>query len=77
MMRAGRSDDEIKQYLVARYNDFVLYDPPLKPGTLLLWFTPLALVIVGAGVLVAILRRRSALAAAAPRADVADPGDDW
>ena len=32
MMQSGKSDAEIKQYLVARYNDFVLYDPPLKPG---------------------------------------------
>src|SRR5690242_14996820 len=36
MMQAGKSDDQIKQYLVARYSDFVLYDPPLKTSTLLL-----------------------------------------
>ena len=33
MMQSGKSDAEIKQYLVARYNDFVLYDPPVKAGT--------------------------------------------
>lgn len=76
MMRAGKSDDEIKQYLVARYNDFVLYDPPLKPGTWLLWFLPFALVVVGAVVLVRILRARARLAAAAPP-PAAEPGDDW
>lgn len=75
MMRSGKSDDEIKQYLVARYNDFVLYDPPLKPGTWLLWFLPFALVLVGAIVLARILRRRTRLAAAETPAP--DPGDDW
>lgn len=75
MMRAGKSDAEIKQYLVARYNDFVLYDPPLKAGTALLWFAPFAFVLIGAGVLVAVLRRRTTQAAAAP-ADT-EPGDDW
>jgi len=61
MMRSGKTDDEIKQYLVARYNDFVLYDPPLKPGTWLLWFTPFALLLIGVCVVVVIVRRRSAL----------------
>jgi cytochrome c-type biogenesis protein CcmH len=59
MMRAGKSDAEIKDFLVARYNDFVLYDPPLKPGTYLLWFTPFVLVAIGAIALVRILRRRA------------------
>lgn len=59
MMRAGKSDAEIKQYLAARYNDFVLYDPPLKPGTYLLWFTPFVLVAIGAIALLRILRRRA------------------
>ena len=63
MMRAGKNDAEIKDYLVARYNDFVLYDPPLKPGTWLLWFTPLALVLIGAFVLARIVRARARQAA--------------
>ena len=67
MMRDGKSDDEIKQYLVARYNDFVLYDPPLKPGTWLLWFTPFALVLAGALVLVRIVRTRARAARGADR----------
>ena len=75
MMQSGKSDDEIKQYLVARYNDFVLYDPPLKPGTWLLWFTPFALVLIGAGVVVAILRRRIPQASGA-RTD-SDSTEDW
>jgi cytochrome c-type biogenesis protein CcmH len=76
MMRAGKSDDEIKQYLVARYNDFVLYDPPLKPGTWLLWFLPFALVLIGAVVLWRILRQRTRQAAAVA-VNPADSGDDW
>jgi cytochrome c-type biogenesis protein CcmH len=76
MMQSGKSDDEIKQYLVARYNDFVLYDPPLKPGTWLLWFTPFALVGIGAFVVAAILRKRSAQAPRPQRAE-SDSGDDW
>jgi cytochrome c-type biogenesis protein CcmH len=72
LMREGKSDAEIKQYLVSRYNDFVLYDPPLKPGTWLLWFTPGVLVAVGAGVLVSIVRRRSRLGSTEP-----ETGEDW
>jgi cytochrome c-type biogenesis protein CcmH len=63
MMRDGKSDAQIKQYLVARYNDFVLYDPPVKPGTYLLWFTPFALVAIGAIAVFGIVRRRARVAA--------------
>ena len=42
-MRRGASDSEIVDYMVARYGDFVLYRPPLKLTTLLLWFGPLLL----------------------------------
>lgn len=44
MMRAGQSQDEILDFLVERYGDFVLYDPPLKPSTYLLWFGPFVLI---------------------------------
>jgi cytochrome c-type biogenesis protein CcmH len=55
---AGRSDDEIRAYLVARYGDFVLYDPPLKRTTWLLWVGPFVL-LGGGGVLWwMVLRRR-------------------
>ncbi|HMM56161.1 MAG: cytochrome c-type biogenesis protein CcmH [Proteobacteria bacterium] len=59
MMQSGKSDDQIKQYLVSRYNDFVLYDPPMHAGTWLLWFGPFAFVLIGAGVLWKILRSRA------------------
>lgn len=75
MMQAGKSDAQIKQYLVARYSDFVLYDPPLKTSTLLLWFGPAALVLAGGIVVVVVLRRR----AKPPTQIVAttEAGDDW
>ncbi len=74
MMQRGKSDGEIKQYLVARYSDFVLYDPPLKASTALLWFGPLALLVIGGIVVVVLLRRRVKPAEAiAP----AESGDDW
>ena len=74
LMRDGRSDAEIKDYLVERYSDFVLYRPPMKPSTWLLWFGP-ALVLVGGAVTVfAIVRRR---AASAPPAPPADDEQEW
>ncbi len=57
-IRAGKSDNEISEYLVDRYGDFVLYKPPVKPYTLLLWFGPFALLLIGAGILVFQLRKR-------------------
>lgn len=57
-MRQNKTDQEIIDYLVARYGDFVLYDPPVKSYTLLLWFGPFALLLGGAGVLVYQLRKR-------------------
>jgi cytochrome c-type biogenesis protein CcmH len=56
---AGRSDDEIKSFLVARYGEFVLMEPPLRGDTLLLWFAPALLVLVGGGIIaVTVLRAR-------------------
>lgn len=56
----GKSDAEIKDYLVARYGDFVLYRPPVKPTTWLLWFGPLLIIAVGIIALPAYLRKRTA-----------------
>jgi len=55
---AGRSDDEIVEFLVRRYGDFVLYEPPFKASTALLWIGPFALLAAAAALLVAALRRR-------------------
>ncbi len=57
-MRAGKSDTQIREYMVARYGDFVLYDPPFKATTLLLWGGPFALLLVGLLGLAAYLRTR-------------------
>ena len=57
-MQKGLSDQEIIDYLVSRYGDFVLYDPPVKKTTLVLWYGPFALLLAGAGVLVYQLRKR-------------------
>ncbi len=61
---AGDSDDQVKAYLVARYGDFVLLDPPLEARTLALWFGPPLLLLLGAGGIYAVLRRRPAAAQA-------------
>jgi len=55
---AGRSDDEIIDFLVQRYGDFVRYEPPFKAATVLLWVGPFALLAAAAGFLVLTLRRR-------------------
>jgi len=70
LMREGQSDAQIKQYLVARYTDFVLYKPEVKPMTWLLWFGP-GLLIVGGGVLIAVVVRKNSR-----RATVSPPVND-
>ena len=55
----GKSDDEIRAYLVARYGDFVLYKPPVKSTTYVLWFAPFLLLAGGAGAWWVLVRRRS------------------
>ena len=55
---AGRSDDEILDYLVQRYGDFVRYEPLFKATTALLWIGPFALLVAASALLIVILRRR-------------------
>jgi cytochrome c-type biogenesis protein CcmH len=57
---AGKSDEEIKDYLVARYGDFVLYKPQLKPVTWLLWFGPFAVLIIALVGLILSMKARNA-----------------
>ncbi len=62
-LKAGMSENQIKQFLVARYGDFVLYNPPIKATTVPLWFGPFALLIAAvAGLFYYIMRRRRAVA---------------
>jgi len=65
-MRHGASDQDVIDYLVARYGDFVLYRPPLKASTLLLWFGPAMLLLLGLGLLIRTLARRRVQAVRAP-----------
>ena len=58
LMRQGRSDDEIKAFLVQRYGEFVLYKPRLEESTWLLWAGPIVILLFGAGVLAVTMRRR-------------------
>ena len=62
MLRQGKDRAQIVSYMTDRYGDFVLYRPPLKESTALLWFGPAALLLGGLAVLVLILRRRNRLA---------------
>ena len=58
MIQAGKSDEEIITFLVARYGDFVLYNPPLKPSTWLIWFGPFVLLLIAAFLLLRAVRRQ-------------------
>jgi cytochrome c-type biogenesis protein CcmH len=70
LIAAGKSDEEIIQYMTDRYGDYVLYKPPLAPHTWLLWAAPI-LLLVGGGVAAAVvIARKSRL----PETDPADPG---
>ena len=71
LMREGRSDSEIKDFLVQRYGEFVLYQPKVAASTWLLWLGPALLLLVGAGVVVAIVRKCK------PQASPADDGQEW
>jgi cytochrome c-type biogenesis protein CcmH len=54
----GRTDDQIRAYMVDRYGDFVLYRPPFKATTAILWLGPFLLIAAGAGIFLVIVRRR-------------------
>ncbi|MGH8114216.1 MAG: cytochrome c-type biogenesis protein [Rhodanobacteraceae bacterium] len=73
MMQEGKSDKEIKGWLVDRYSTFILYDPPLRASTIALWFGTPAILLVGGIVVVVLLRRRTRPASAIAE----EPGDDW
>jgi cytochrome c-type biogenesis protein CcmH len=75
-MQAGRSDDEIKAFLVDRYGEFVLYRPEIKSGTWLLWFGPFVILAGGAVALVLHLRKRRKDAPAAVAGTARDE-EDW
>ncbi|MEY4438833.1 MAG: hypothetical protein RIQ36_297 [Pseudomonadota bacterium] len=71
LIRSGKSDQEIKDFLVSRYGDFVLYRPEVKPLTWVLWFGPFLLLLIAAIFLGVYLRQRRALAGPAVLSDEA------
>ena len=66
LIKDGKNDKEIMDFMVSRYGDFVRYRPPLKGSTVLLWFGPALLLAGGLGALLLTLRRRNAAIDAAP-----------
>ena len=61
MLMSGQSNEQIKQFLVERYGDFVLYRPPVQKNTYLLWLAPLLLLLAGGLILRSSINKRSAL----------------
>ena len=72
MLLAGKSDDEIKQFMVDRYGDFVLYRPPVQENTFLLWLAPAVLLLIGVIILRVNIKKRAALLASAPNDESGD-----
>jgi cytochrome c-type biogenesis protein CcmH len=73
MMKAGKSDVEIRAFLTERYGDFVLYLPPVTPRTWLLWAAPALLLLGGAAVAALVILRRTRTARANPAALEEEP----
>lgn len=59
LIQEGKSDDQIRTFMVERYGDFVLYRPPVKPITWLLWIGPFVILVIGIVGLLRYLRRRN------------------
>jgi cytochrome c-type biogenesis protein CcmH len=59
MLKRGDTPEQITDYMTARYGDFVLYRPPVKSSTAVLWYGPAALLVLAVVVLLFIVRRRS------------------
>lgn len=76
LMRQGKTNDEIKLYLVARYGEFVLYRPRLEPSTWLLWFGPALLLLAGGLVVAVIVRKRGGRKSLSGNID-ADDEQEW
>ena len=76
MLQNGQSEQQVIDYMTARYGDFVLYRPPFKALTALLWIGPAVMVVVGLGTLFVVLRRRSRLADEAFEPDDNDASGD-
>ena len=76
MISRGMSEDQIRSYMTERYGDFVLYKPPLKASTALLWGGPVLLLAGALGTLFVVLRRRQRLGADAFDPDLPDDANE-
>jgi cytochrome c-type biogenesis protein CcmH len=70
MLVAGKSDDEIFKFMTDRYGDFVRFNPPLEPKTLLIWGAPFIMLLIGAAIIFRVVRQRSRM----PLDDEPSPG---
>jgi cytochrome c-type biogenesis protein CcmH len=71
LMREGKTDAEIKNYLVERYSEFVLYQPPVNKKNALLWAGPFLLLLIGLFVVINIIRKKSA------KPTAVDQDEEW
>lgn len=76
MVEEGHSEEQIRNFLLDRYGDFVLYRPRFNAATALLWLAPVLLLVLGAGALWRIVQRRATLPVPADDDDQTDPGSD-
>ncbi len=72
LLKQGRSDAQIRRYMTDRYGDFVLYNPPFKPSTIVLWLGPALLLAVALIALMVVIARRGKLGD-----DAFEPDPDW
>lgn len=77
LVREGRSDAEIRAYLVERYGEFILYQPPVSRATWLLWFGPALVLLAGGAMVVLTVRRKSAGASRKPVPPVDEDEQEW
>lgn len=76
LIKENQGEEQVKDYMVNRYGDFVLYEPPFKKGTLLLWFGPLIMALLGVTVfVVSVLTRRKNKEEMVDNSDPIDQGD--
>ncbi|MCK7595194.1 cytochrome c-type biogenesis protein [Pseudomarimonas salicorniae] len=75
LMHAGKSNEEIKAFLVERYTDFVLYNPPVRSDTLMLWLGPGVVLLAGLVAVTVIIRRRAA--ALGSKLPPVDDSQEW
>jgi cytochrome c-type biogenesis protein CcmH len=76
MLQQGKSEPEILEFMTARYGDFVLYRPPVKSSTYLLWYGPMTMAVLGIAILLWVLRRRNRMPSEHFDPDIPEPDAD-